>query len=91
MNLKLRGLEQVLFGVMDGLPGLNNSFTKGRYLSVVKEALIIMFDHSSLEIRKEAIDIFRKINSENQKRYSNVLMPVIKSKIVELDKVERKI
>jgi len=62
---------------------LNDSFIKGKYLSVVKEALIIMFDDPSPEIRKEAIDIFRKINSESQKRYSKVLMPAIKSKSFE--------
>jgi len=28
MNLKSRGVEQVLLGVMDGLPGLTDSFLK---------------------------------------------------------------
>lgn len=62
---------------------LNDSFIRGEHLSIIKEIMVRLFNDSNPEVRREAINIFRKINNENQDKYLDIFMPVIRGKLFE--------
>ncbi|MFW5795054.1 MAG: hypothetical protein ACOCV1_06180, partial [Bacillota bacterium] len=60
---------------------LIDSFLCGKYLGMVTEILIRVFNDPNSKVREEAINLFRKFDSKNQDRYLNILMPAIKSEM----------
>ena len=56
MNLKLRGVEQVLLGVMDGLPGLTDSFLKVYPKADVQRCVVHKVRNTLHKVKKKHTD-----------------------------------
>nr|WP_250645199.1 transposase [Anoxybacter fermentans] len=56
LNLKSRGLEEVLLGVMDGLPGLRDAFLKVYPKADVQRCIVHKVRNTITKVRKKHIN-----------------------------------
>jgi transposase-like protein len=85
MNLKTRGVEQILLGVMDGLPGLTDAFLKVFPKADIQRCVVHKIRNTLHKVKKkhtyEIVTDLKKIYKAPSREYAEQALNNLSSKL----------